>query len=164
VVLVALSLLGAGLSFRADAAPPAAEETRVSLNAKEASILDVVRVLAEAGGFQTVFDPGIECKLTLKLHASPWRQILDTALAACQLGLEEEGDVLRIAPIARLRAEAEARRRLVQEQANRPAGRLALFRLSYARAEQVAPLLKKLLPQRGSVMFDARTNTLILSY
>lgn len=147
----------------AEAAYPLAE-VQVALDARDASILDVVRVLAEAGGFQTVFDPGIDCKLTLKLHASPWRRILDTTLAACQLGVEEEGDVLRIATVARLRAEAEARRKLAEEHANRQSGRLSRFRLSYARAEQVTPLLQKLLPPRASVSFDARTNTLILRY
>jgi type IV pilus assembly protein PilQ len=161
LLLAGLLQAGPGMSA-ATARPPA--EAQVALDARDAPILDVVRVLAEAGGFQTVFDPGIDCRLTLKLHASPWRRILETTLAACQLGVEEQGDVLRIAPVARLRAEAEARRKLAQEQASRPSGRLALVRLSYARAEQVAPLLQKLLPPRASIGFDARTNTLILRY
>ena len=43
-------------------------------------------------------------------------------------------------------------------------GRLALFRLSYARAQQLAPLLDRILTPAGRVSYDARTNTLIVAY
>jgi len=141
-----------------------AGEARVSLDAKDAPVMDVVRVLAEAGGFQVVFDPGLECKLTLKLNETRWRSVLDTVLSACGLGLEEEGDILRVAKRARLQEEAAARRRLDEERRAAPAGRLAPFRLSYARAQDVAPLLDKIVTPTGRVSYDSRTNTLILVY
>ena len=134
------------------------------LDARDTPIVDVVRVLAEAGGFQVVFDPGPSCRLTLKLHQARWRAVLDTALAACSLGFEEEGDILRIAPVAKLCEEAAARRRLNQERQARPRGRLALFRLSYARAQQLAPLLDRIVAPAGRVSYDARSNTLVVSY
>ena len=140
------------------------DEARVSLDAKDAPISDIVRVLADAGGFQVVFDPGADCRLTLKLHAARWRAALDTSLAACGLGLEEEADILRVARVSRLREEAEARRRLEHERAATPSGRFSLFRLSYARAQEVAPLLTRLLPPSGRVSYDARTNTLVVVY
>ena len=139
-------------------------EARVSLDAKNAPVTDIVRVLAEVAGFQVVFDPGIDCKLTMKVNAAAWRSLLDTALGACALGVEEEADVLRVAPVARLREEAAARRRLNEEQARKPAGRLALFRLSYARAEKMTPLLERMLPPQASVSYDTRTNTLLVAY
>jgi type II secretory pathway component GspD/PulD (secretin) len=144
--------------------PAPAGEARVSLDAKDAPVTDIVRVLAEAAGFQVVFDPGIDCKLTIKVNAAAWRSLLDTALGACALGVEEEADVLRVAPVARLREEAVARRRLHEERTQRPASRLAMFRLSYARAQQMAPLLERLLPQQARVSYDVRTNTLLVAY
>lgn len=141
-----------------------APEARVALDAKDAPVGDIVRVLAEAGGFQVVFDPGIDCKLTLKIQQASWRTVLDASLAACSLGFEEGGDVLRVAPVSRLREEAEARRRLDAERAARPQGRLALFRLSHARAEQMAPLLDRAIAPSGRVSYDARTNTLLVRY
>ena len=54
--------------------------------------------------------------------------------------------------------------RLAEEQNVRPKGRLALFRLSYARAQQVAPLLERMLRPAGRVSYDSRSNTLIVSY
>ncbi len=139
-------------------------EARVSLDLKDAPVVDVVSVLAEVGGFQVVFDPGITCRLTMKLNGARWRSVLDTALSACGLGREEEGNILRVAAVSRLREEAHARRKLGEERRVAPVGRLESFRLSYARAQEVAPLLGRILPPGARVTCDARTNTLILVY
>ena len=165
-LLAATLALGPAADARAPGAAAGAGpgEARVSLDAREAPIVDIVRVLAQAGGFQVVFDPGLECRLTLKLHETRWRSVLDTVLSACRLGLEEEGDILRVAPLARLQEEAAARRHLEQERRQAPSGRLALFRLSYARAQELAPLLDRLLTPAGRVSYDSRTNTLLVAY
>ena len=139
-------------------------EARVSLDLKDAPVVDIVRVLAEAGGFQVVFDPGLTCRLTMKLNEARWRSVLDTALSACGLGREEEGKVLRVATLSRLEEEAAARRRLDEERRSATAGRLESFRLSYARAQEVAPPLQRILSPAGCVTYDARTNTLIVVY
>lgn len=165
VVAYALALAPVADALEQQSPGPApAGEARVSIDVKDAPVTDVVRVLAEAAGFQVVFDPGIDCKLTMKVNAVVWRAMLDTALGACALGVEEEADVLRVAPVARLREEAAARRRLNEEKAQRPVGRLAMFRLSYARAEKMAPLLEKMLPPTARITFDTRTNTLLVAY
>jgi type IV pilus assembly protein PilQ len=143
------------------AAAPAGE-ARVSLDAKDAPVQDVVRLLAELGGFQVVFDPGLECKLTLRLHEARWLAVLDATLRACGLGYEEAGGVLRVAKTSRLIEESAARRRLEQESSRGGSGRIALFRLTYARAQALAPLLKSRLPPGSNVTWDARTNTLIV--
>jgi type IV pilus assembly protein PilQ len=139
-------------------------EARVSLDLKDAPVVDIVGVLAEAGGFQVVFDPGVSCRLTMKINETRWRAVLDTALAACGLGREEEGDVLRVASLSRLREETAARRRLDEERRAASAGRVESFRLSYARARELAPLLERLVSPSGRVTYDARTNTLIVVY
>jgi type IV pilus assembly protein PilQ len=139
-------------------------EARVSLDLKDAPVVDIVGVLAEVGGFQAVFDPGIACRLTMKVNEARWRSVLDTALSACGLGREDEGDILRIATVSKLRQEAEARRKLDEERRTAPVGRVESFRLSYARAQEMASLLQRTLPATARVTYDARTNTLILIY
>ena len=139
-------------------------EARLSMDVKGAPIQSIVRVLVELGGRQVVFDPGLDCALTLKLHEVPWLKTLDTVLRACDLGYEETGGVLWVATASRLREEAESRRRLREA---RPAGRgesLALYRLTWARAEEMAPLLKRLVAPEGDVTVEPRTNTLIIRY
>lgn len=142
--------------------PSPDDETRISLDLKDASIVDLVSLLAEVGGFQVVFDPGISCKLTLKLKEVRWSAAFDTTLRSCRLGQEEENGILRIAPVARLAAEQVERRQYEEERRNSGPRRLATFRLSYARAQEMAPLVKRLLSARGEVVFDARTNTLFV--
>ena len=75
-------------------APPT--ETRISVDFKDADILDIVRLMAELGDFQVVAHPGISCKLTLKLKEVPLQTAFDLALKTCGLGYEEDvGDLPR---------------------------------------------------------------------
>lgn len=137
-------------------------ESQVSLDVKDAPVADIVQALAEAGGFQAVLDPGVSCRITLKLNGVAYERAVSSVLRACGLAYEGENGVLRVAPSARLTQEAAERRRLAEEQrASRPRRELRL-RLSYARAAQMAPLLKKHLSPTGEVAFDERTNTLII--
>jgi type IV pilus assembly protein PilQ len=154
-------VIGAALACLVLAAAPAGE-ARVTLDAKDAPVQDVVGLLAELAGLQVVFDPGLECKLTLKLHEAGWRTVFDATLRACGLGHEEEAGVVRVAKASRLAQEAAYRRRLAEERGRGGTGRIALFRLSYARAQELAPLLRTRLRPGSDVTWDTRTNTLIV--
>jgi len=93
------------LAAAPSALPEPTAETRISIDVKETSIVDIVRVLAEVGGFQVVMDPGLSCMLTLKLNEVPWPRVLDVSLRSCRLGYDEQSGILRIAPVARLAEE-----------------------------------------------------------
>lgn len=164
-VLVSFAVFGlaAGPSM-AGAAPQAAAngEARISVDLKDADIVDVVRLFAEIGGFQVVVDPGVSCKLTLKLSEARWTSALDVALKSCGLGQDQENEIIRVAPVARLAAEAAAQRKLDEERDRSGPLQMRTYRLAYARAAEMAPLIKKLLSPRGEVTYDSRTNTLIV--
>ena len=149
-------------AFRAFAfaalAATTAGEARVSLDVKDGAVRDVVGLLAEIGGLQVVFDPDTECKL----HEARWQTALQTTLRACGLAPEEEAGILRVAKPSRLMEEAAARRRLQEERSQGGPARLETFRLSYARAEALAPLVRTRLSPRSQVTWDSRTNTLIV--
>jgi type IV pilus assembly protein PilQ len=152
-------LLGLGIA----AGPIPSSETRISMDFKDADILDVVRLMSEVGSFQVVVDPGVSCKLTMKLKEVPWDAALDVALRSCGLGQDTQNGIVRVAPVAKLTEEAAARRKLAEEQRlDRPL-RTTRYRLSYAKATELAPLIKKFLSPRGEVVVDARTNTLIIT-
>jgi type IV pilus assembly protein PilQ len=165
--LLGLLLLAAPHHGFADApiraTAPTSAEARISIDFKDADLVDVVRMMAEVGQFQVVIDPGVSCKLTLKLKEVPWDTALDIALRVCGLGQETDNGIVRVAPVAKLTAEHQARRQLEEAQKlNRPL-RTVRYTLSYARAAELAPLIKKFLSPRGDVVFDARTNTLIIT-
>jgi type II secretory pathway component HofQ len=160
LALLALCL-AAGPARPAPAATPAS--TRISIDVKDADILDVLRLFGEVGGLQVVADSSVSCKLTLKLKDVEWPQAFELALRACGLGHDFEGGVAWVAPMAKLVAERQERRRLEEERRLSGPLRTEMRRLSYARAQELAPLLKQFLSPRGSVVFDARTNTLFIT-
>jgi len=162
-LLITLCVASAPLGAAAPAvAAPEGGEARISLDFKDADGVDVVRLFAEVGGFQVVVDPGVSCKLTLKLNEVRWTSALDVALKSCGLGRDEENEIVRVAPVAKLAAETAAQRKLDEEK--RLSGPLEMrsYRLSYARAAELAPIIKKFLSPRGEVIYDSRTNTLIV--
>jgi type II secretory pathway component HofQ len=164
MVMTTLAAVLLAASVAAPARPAAVpEETRISVDFKDADVLDIVRLMAELGNFQVVAHPGITCKLTLKLKEVPLVTAFDLTLKTCGLGYEEESGIFRIAPTATLTAESAERRKLAEAQRlDRPL-KTRMYRLSYARAAEMAPLVKKFLSPRGEVIFDARTNTLIVT-
>ena len=166
---LASALLSIGLAASALAgaaapkAPAARSETNVSIDFKDADIVDIVRLMSEVGNFQVVVDPGVACKLTLKLKEVPWDAALDVALRSCALGQDAENGIVRVAPVAKLTEEAAARRRFAEEKKlDRPLWTTRYW-LSYAKATELAPLIKKFLSPRGEVVVDPRTNTLIIT-
>ena len=160
---LALALLTLSAAAPAPRPATAPAETRISVDFKDADVLDIVRLMSELGNFQVVAHPGIACKLTLKLKEVPLETAFDLILKTCGLGFEEASGIYRVAPMATLTAEHAAQRKLDEERRlDRPL-RTRTYRLSYARASEMAPLVKKFLSPRGEVIFDARTNTLIVT-
>lgn len=162
--MVAIALAATLLAAPPSAAPaPSPDaETRISIDVKDASILDVVLLLGEVGGFQVVIDPGVSCRLTMSLKQVRWSTALEHALRSCRLGIDGEDGIYHVAPVARLTAEAAERRKLAEEKSLSGPLTATSRRLSYARAVELAPLLEKFLSPRGEVVVDARTNTLIV--
>ncbi len=147
--------------------PPAVRRTYtgdpVSMDFQNADLRAVLRVFAEISALNIVIDPSVEGEVNVALTEVPWDQALDVILRANGLGYEIDGTVVRIASIQRLREEAEARAVLARREAD--AGELAVFTrtLSYARAEDLVPLITSTsLSSRGEVFTDPRTNTLIV--
>ena len=161
VLLVSLLL---GLLQGRGGAPASPDETLLDIDVREADVQDVLRLLAEVGGFNLAVDPGVSCKATLALKQVPWPQVLDLVLRTCRLEQERLGDnLVRVAPAEAIRKEYEERRKYQQEKALAGPLETRYVRLAYAKARDLAPVLSKFLSPRGSVVFDERTNTLIVT-
>ena len=137
----------------------------ISLDFKDGDLQDIFRLFADISGLNIVVNPGVSGKVTLKLNEVPWDQALDLILKANGLGYTLEGNVIRIAKLTDLQTEEQARRKLAEERAL--AGELASLttRISYAKAQELADVLRKAgaLSARGSLNVDPRTNTLIIN-
>ena len=136
----------------------------ISLDFQGADLRAVLRTFAEISGLNIVIDPSIQGTVDVALRDVPWDQALDIILRANRLGYSIDGTIVRIAPLNVLADEEAQRQKLAEAQAL--AGQLQTLTrtLSYARAEQVQPLITTtVLSRRGSITTDPRTNTLIIT-
>ncbi len=135
----------------------------LSLNLKDADIKDVLRTFHELTGLNIAIDPSVTGSVTVDFVDVPWDQALEVILRQNSLAYVLEGNVMRVGTSARLSDEAEANRRLSdQERLNVPLSTVG-FKLSYARATDVAGLLKEMASPRARIIVDQRTNQLIIS-
>jgi type IV pilus secretin PilQ/predicted competence protein len=136
----------------------------ISLDFQGADLRAVLRTFAEISGLNIVIDPTIQGSVDVALRDVPWDQALDIILRANKLGYMVDGTIVRIAPLSVLADEEAQRRKLTEEQALAGELRVLTRSLSYAKAEEVAPLLTRtVLSQRGQIQTDTRTNTIIIN-
>jgi type IV pilus assembly protein PilQ len=136
----------------------------ISLDFQQADLRAVLRVFSEISGLNIVIDPAVKGTVDVALRDVPWDQALDIILRANKLGYIVDGTIVRIAPLVTLADEETQRRKLADEQALAGQLRVLTRTLSYAKAEELQPLLtKSALSQRGTVQVDGRTNTLIIT-
>ena len=135
----------------------------ISVNLKDVDLKDFFRLIHEISGLNVVLDPNVHGTLTIVLDDVPWDQALDIVLKNNELSRQLDGNVLRIATIDTLRHEAEARRGQIDAEAL-AVDKVTITRfLSYAHAKDVLATMKKFMSQRGDVVADERTNSLIVS-
>jgi len=134
----------------------------ITLTLKDADIKDVLRTFSTLTQLNIVVDPGVSGSVTVELRNVPWDQALDLILRINNLDYVLENNVLRVAPISKLAAEKQARAQYqVNEELAKPL-KTVTKPLSYARAGEVAGLIQDYMSQRGSIVVDERTNTLII--
>lgn len=151
------------LAFLVFSAPSlGAAPKRVSLELVNADLHSVLRLLAEVGRFNLVTAEDVSGKVTLRLRNVPWTEAFRAVLASKGLGVERGDGIVRVAPLATLAAEAEARARLEDaRRAERPLV-VTLVPVNHANAAELANQVRAMLSPRGTVSVDTRTNTLVI--
>jgi type IV pilus assembly protein PilQ len=157
-------------SFQPQSMGTAGEKTYtgepIDLKVTNADVTEVLRTFAQISGLNIIVQPGVTGTVTAELDNVPWDQALEQVLKINALSYELDGNVMRIAPVGILRQEANDKQMLAQAQALSIPLRTVFRRLSYANAQNIAGLLRTgqagLLSQRGSVIVDDRTNSLII--
>jgi len=135
----------------------------ISLNLKDADIKDVLRTFATLTGLNIAVDPNVSGSVTVDFVDVPWDQALDLILRQNRLSYVLEGNVMRVGTLATLAEEAAANRRLAEEERLNVPLTTVSFKLSYARAADVAALLREIASPRARLIVDGRTNQLIIS-
>jgi type II secretory pathway component HofQ len=130
---------------------------------KDIDVKDLFRFIADISGLNVILDPGVRGTVTLKMTDVPWDQALDLITRNQGLGYTIEGNVIRIAPFSKIAQELRARRQAEEERMLSGPLVTRLITLSYAKAEELQGIIRRLLTSKGSVIVDRRTNTLIIT-
>jgi type IV pilus secretin PilQ/predicted competence protein len=157
----------------------------ISLDLKDADIHNVLRLLAGVSNLNIVATDDVQGTITLRLFDVPWDQALDLILQVMNLESVQEGNVVRISTVKRLREEREELARAQQAAQIVEPLQVAYIHVNYAKARKLAELIsgaaragavqqlrarapgqgpeeEGVLSARGSVLVDEFTNTLIV--
>jgi type IV pilus assembly protein PilQ len=163
-VVIAVTTPGPAVEQQAATPPPAGRYSGepISVNLKDVDLRDFFRLIHEISGLNVVVDPAVKGSLTIVLDDVPWDQALDIVLKNNDLDKQLDGNVLRIATKDTLKKEADQNRELARAQAEAADVVTTTRVLSYAKAEDLVPTMKKFLSSRGDILADSRSNTLII--
>lgn len=135
---------------------------RVSFEFKDIDIHNLLRIIAEISKKNIVVADDVSGKITVRLRNVPWDQALDLILRSKSLGKEEFGNIIRVAPLAKLEEESRSRAERKKNQRLMRDLTVSLIPVNYATAGDMSARVKEVLTERGNVTVDARTNTLIV--
>lgn len=135
----------------------------IDLKVKDLDLVDFFRMMSEISGLNISVDPDVGGKITMSMGAVPWDQIFDLALVTHRLDKKIEGNVVRVARKETLQSEETSKKSMKQAVEDAQDTQYMSFRLNYAEAKTLSESLKEQLSSRGQVIFDERTNTVIVS-
>lgn len=143
---------------------------RLSLNFQDIEVRSVLQLIADFTNLNVVVSDSVTGRLTLRLKNVPWDQALDIILDSKGLAQRKSGNVLLIAPTEEIATREKLELEAMQQVQELAPLRSEYIQINYAKAEELAALLKgsagetstTLLSDRGRVTIDQRTNTLLV--
>ncbi|MCW8841112.1 MAG: type IV pilus secretin PilQ [Gammaproteobacteria bacterium] len=139
---------------------------KLSLNFQNIEVRAVLQLLADFTGLNIVASDTVTGSITLRLKNVPWDQAMDIVLKTRGLGMRQTGNVILVAPNAELAAREKQELEAKKQMVDLAPLRTAFYNINYAKASDIATLLKaeknSILSDRGSVTIDTRTNTLMV--
>ena len=156
----------------------------IDLNFQDIQIRDVLQIVADFKSLNLVATDSVKGAISLNLKKVPWDQALDTILKSKGLGMRKQGNILLIAPLEEL-SDREAREIEDLKQLQALASlETYIARIKYADVNNISKFFgissdatsgridddransegtSTLMSDRGSVIIDERTNTVILT-
>ena len=156
---------GEAPAYAMAAAPRAARQytgKRVDFTAKDLDVIQFLQAIGEISKRNIVASDDVGGKVSIRLRNVPWDEALDIVLKTKGLGREEIGNIIRVAPLAKLQAEKKQAAEASQEELETEPLKVRLIPVSYAQASDLAARVKDVLTTRGTVSVDTRTNVLVV--
>ncbi len=136
---------------------------KISLVFDNASVRNILQLIAEVSNLNIIASDNIKGNVTLRLIDVPWDQALNLVLDITNLGMLQEGNVVRVLPKDKIRSMKEAELTAVRAQEKLEPTITEVITVSYADLGAVSAPAKELLSERGSITEDARNKLLIVT-
>lgn len=142
----------------------------ISLDLVDADLRNVLRLISEVTGTNIAIEPDVNGKVTLKVEQVPWDQVLEMVLAMNNLGQEQQGNVIRVARLEKLKQEMnvkadEIKAKQELSEVYRDVGDFitVYFPINYALPSDIVARMNDLKSDRGKITFDDKTRLIIYS-
>ena len=139
---------------------------KISLSFQSVDIRSLLQIIADVAGTNMVVSDSVSGDIAIRLQNVPWDQALDIILRTKGLGARQEGNVMLVAPLTELAARDKVELEAQKQQTELAPLRTEIIQVNYAKASEVAALLKSgdgtFLSERGRVNVDERTNSMII--
>ncbi len=138
---------------------------RISINVKDVSVEDVLKMIADASGFNIIITDEVKKlpPLSLSLTNVPWDQALDTVLEINKLVAAKNGGILTVVTLDKATKDKQAEiaaQKLIKEEEPLVT---KVFPISFGEIDKLKTIITDYLtPKRGTVSTDERTNYLIV--
>jgi len=138
---------------------PVTQEGNVSFDFRDADIRNVFRILSFKSGVNIVAGPEVSGAVTMKLDDVPWKQALEVILETYGYAYEKKGSIISVTTIEILKQRRENTMLLAEQESLET----RIFILNFAKASEVIQSIGKMKSERGSVNYDERTNSVIIT-
>ncbi len=143
---------------------------KLSLNFQDIEVRSVLQLIADFTDLNLVASDTVSGRITLLLKNVPWDQALDLILKTKGLDKRQEGNVLLVAPAAEIAAREKLQLENQKQISELAPLRTEFIQIRYASASELFQLFNQggdggssMLSERGSVIVDERTNSVILT-
>jgi len=132
---------------------------RISVETDDADLRDVIKFISEEANVNLVLSSEVRGKISVKLKNVPWDQAVVTLLKANKLGYTRVGSVIRVAPLKEIKEEEDA----ALDRKQKGPQKVRTIAVNYSKVEDVEKQVKSVLSQKGTVVADTRTSTVVVS-
>jgi type IV pilus assembly protein PilQ len=136
---------------------------KISIETSNIDVRDALKFITEESGVNMVITDDVKGNVSLKLRQVPWDQALVMIMKARKLGYSRQGNVLRIVPLDDLKKEEDDATKMAIAKRNIEPMKVRAFTISYAKVDDLDKKIKDFLTERGKVVSDARTNTVVVT-
>lgn len=144
---------------------------KLSLNFQDIEVRSVLQLIADFTDLNLVASDTVSGRITLRLKNVPWDQALELILKTKGLDKRQVGNVLLVAPAAEIAAREKLELENQKQISELAPLRTEFIQIRYASATELFNLFsnaggsseQSILSDRGSVIVDDRTNSIILT-